>query len=94
MRRGSAGADATGLLTASSDHREAAGAECSTRAASAVVDEDGFQQVPPRRRVKIAVGSDKTKIPLKRLTARRSGCRADDLLRFVPAYEISPELSL
>ncbi|KAG0434364.1 hypothetical protein HPB47_019158 [Ixodes persulcatus] len=60
MRRGSAGADATGVLTASSDHREAAGAQCSTRAASAVVDEDGFQQVPPRRRVKIAVGSDKT----------------------------------
>ncbi|KAG0411731.1 hypothetical protein HPB47_011136 [Ixodes persulcatus] len=60
MRRGSAGADATGLLTVSSDHREAAGAECSTRAASAVVDEDGFQQVPPRRRGKIAVGSDKT----------------------------------
>lgn len=59
MRRGSAGADGSTSLSELSDHPGPAGATSLKKADPAEVDEDGFQRVQPRRRIKVFVGSDK-----------------------------------
>lgn len=46
-------------MSASSDQRAYTGADSSKRADPPALDEDGFQQAMPRRRVKASVGSAK-----------------------------------
>lgn len=57
IRRNSSGEDLG--MPPISDQRGHMGADSSKRAVSPVVDQDGFQQVMPRRRVKASVGSAK-----------------------------------
>lgn len=58
IRRGSSGVD-VGMI-AFSDERGYTGADNSKRSVPPAIDEDSFQQVMPRRRLKASVGSAKT----------------------------------